>query len=208
MKFKYLGLLTACTSFTFATAPSSIDEVTTAEKFESYQPGWRQDGVTNAATNLTKFKSPDDKQIWHVAIPHEPCSQTLYCAEPGNLTVHKMRVEMTVGEPWQVVYYAMKGRQKLAVMREILGENKSTLRISANTVSAVFINERALALSAIACKRLSIEQAKLGDDDSLDYQVFVQLDVPIGGEEAIIAHALIPIVSVGQFPSNISIISS
>jgi len=208
MKFKYLGLLTACTSFTFATAPSSIDEVTTAEKFESYQPGWRQDGVTNAATNLTKFKSPDDKQIWHVAIPHEPCSQTLYCAEPGNLTVHKMRVEMTVGEPWQVVYYAMKGLQKLAVMREILGENKSTLSISANTVSGSSINARALALYAIACKRLSIEQAKLGDDDSLDYQVFVQLDVQIGEEEAKIAEALTTAVQAGQFARNINITSS
>ena len=208
MKFKYLGLLTACTSFTFATAPSSIDEVTTAEKFESYQPGWRQDGVTNAATNLTKFKSPDGNQIWRVAMPHQPCIQTQYCLAGEGLTVHRMRFEMTVDKPWQVVYYAMKGLQKLAVMREILGENKSTLSISANTVSGSSINARALALYAIACKRLSIEQGKLGDDDLFDYQVFVQLDVPIGGEEAIIAHALIPIVSVGQFPSNISIISS
>ncbi|PIZ34186.1 MAG: hypothetical protein COY39_00780 [Alphaproteobacteria bacterium CG_4_10_14_0_8_um_filter_37_21] len=208
MKLKYLGLLTACTSFTFATAPSSIDDVTTAADFEAYQRGWHQDGVTDAATHLTKFKSPDGNQIWRVAMPHQPCIQTQYCLAGEGLTVHRMRFEMTVDKPWQVVYYAMKGRQKLAVMREILGENKSTLRISANTVSAVFINERALALSAIACKRLSIEQAKLGDDDSLDYQVFVQLDVQIGEEEAKIAEALTTAVQAGQFARNINITSS
>lgn len=209
MRFNFLGLLTAFTSFAFAAAPSSIDGVNTPADFEAYQRGWYQDGVTDAAIPLAKFKSPDGNRIWRVAIPHQPCTQTYYCAAGQiNLTVHKMRLEMTAAQPSQVVYYAMLGDQKLAVMRETLGDDVSTLKILANEVSGYGINERALALYAIACKRLSIEQKQLEDGNTLDYKVTVQLDTQLNDDEAKIERQLATIVQDGQFLPNINIIAS
>ncbi len=205
MRINYFTLLTVCTGIAFATAPISIDAVRTPQDFAAYQRGWYQDGETNPATHLTKFKSPDGNQIVHCAIPHQPCAETLY-SSIKNVTVHKMRIEITAGESSQVVYYAMvDNNKKLAVVRETLKDAEATIQISANEVSCGYITERALALYALAAERLTIEQKKLKGDETLSYQVSIQLDIGIGEAEKKIADNLAPMVLAGPFAKNISI---
>jgi hypothetical protein len=204
MKLNYFTLFAACTSIAFSTAPSSIDGVRTPQDFEAYKRGWYQDGETNPATHLTKFKSPDGNQIMYCAIPHNPCAETLY-SSVENVTVHKMRIEMKAGQPWQVVYYAMLNNQKLAIIRETLKDAESIIKISANEVSGDYIRERALALYAIAAEGLTIKQKS---DDAISYQVSIQLDIGLRQEEEKIALQLAGIVQAQQFKDNINIIDS
>ncbi|HCU06880.1 MAG TPA: hypothetical protein DIC42_04795 [Holosporales bacterium] len=204
MKLNYFTLFAACTSIAFSTAPSSINGVHTPQDFEAYQPGWYQDGETDPATHLTKFKSPDGYHIMHCAIPHQPCAETLYCNLENNLTVHKMRIEMRVGQPPQIVYYAMLKDEKLAVMIEILNKAQSVIRILANEVRSEYITERALALYAIAAKRLAIKR----DDDDISYKVSIHLNIGLRQVEEQIAQQLAGIVQAKQFKKNINIIDS
>lgn len=179
----------------------------TPQDFAEYQRGWYQERETNPAPHLTKFKSPDGNQIMRCAIPHKPCAETLY-SSIENVTVYKMRIEITAGLPCQVVYYAVLNDQKLAVMRETLQDEGSIINISANEVGGDYIRERALALYAIAAERLTIEQKKLKGDDTLSYQVSIQLDIGRRQAEEKIAQQLAEIVQAQQFKNNINIIDS
>lgn len=206
MKLNYFTLFAACTSIAFSvTPPSSIDGVCTPQDFEAYQPGLYHDGKTDPETYLTKFKSPDGNQIIQCAIPHTPCEETLYCDLGNNLTVHKMSIEVTADQLWQVVYYAMLNNQKLAAIRETLNDEESIIRISANEVFGDYRRERAVALYAIAAERLTIEQKS---NDALSYKVSIKLDIHINREEEKIAQELAAIVQAQQFKNNINITNS